>query len=264
MGQEPVVDALVPPTERSAQQPVGEGKPYAGHDHREEQDSRERDPHGHRRGVMVVEAFAECACHTVRSHDKRFLLLAERQTSGDDRACAEGRPVGMAACVTVVVVLGIAVSGHRPIGLDLPIATWVADRGGDGAVFRVLTHLGASLTVSVLGIAVRLSMFVRRRTPWPLLFVLVTIAGEILLNNAVKGLVDRPRPTLSQIVTPVGSSFPSGHSAAAAAAYAAIAIVLARDRSPSVRWGMAVGAVTIAMVVAWSRGCSWASTGTQM
>src|SRR4051812_27643894 len=79
--------------------------------------------------------------------------------------------VGMAACVTVVVVLGIAVSGHRPIGLDLPIATWVADRGGDGTVFRVLTHLGASLTVSVLGIAVGLFMFVRRRTPWPLLFV---------------------------------------------------------------------------------------------
>ncbi len=95
-----------------------------------------------------------------------------------------------------------------------------------------------------------------------MVFVVVTIAGEIVLNNAVKGVVDRPRPTLSQLVTPIGSSFPSGHSAAAAAAYAAIAIVLARDRSPSVRRGMAIGAVTIAMVVAWSRvflGVHWYS-----
>ena len=113
--------------------------------------------------------------------------------------------VGAAVCAAAVVVLGIAALGHRPIGLDLPIATWVADRGGDGVVFRVLTHLGASLTVCVLGIAVGLFMFVRTRSPWPVVFVVVTIAGEIVLNNAVKGMVDRPRPTLSQLVTPIGS-----------------------------------------------------------
>jgi membrane-associated phospholipid phosphatase len=126
--------------------------------------------------------------------------------------------VGAAVCAAAVVVLGIMAFGHRPIGLDLPIATWVADRGGDGLVFRVLTHLGATITVCILGIVVGLFMFVRTRSPWPMVFVVVTIAGEIVLNNAVKGVVDRPRPTLSQIVTPVGSSFPSGHSAAAAAA----------------------------------------------
>ena len=170
--------------------------------------------------------------------------------------------VGAALCVTAVVILGIVASGHRPLALDLPIATWVADRGGEGFVFRVLTHLGATITVCVLGIAVGLFMFVRTRSPWPMVFVVGTIAGEIVLNNAVKGVVDRPRPTLSQIVTPVGSSFPSGHSAAAAAAYAAIVIVLASGRSPWVQRGMAIGAVTIAMVVAWSRvflGVHWYS-----
>ena len=41
-----------------------------------------------------------------------------------------------------------------------------------------------------------------------MVFLLATIAGEIVLNNAVKGVVDRPRPAFSQIVTPTGQFVP--------------------------------------------------------
>ena len=77
--------------------------------------------------------------------------------------------------------------------------------------------------------------------------------GRGRADDLVKAVVERPRPAISQIITPTGSSFPSGHSAAAAAAFAALAIVLARDRWLPVRRTVCIGAVTVAMVVAWSR-----------
>ena len=60
----------------------------------------------------------------------------------------------------------------------------------------------------------------------------------------------------------LGPSFPSGHSATAAALYAAVALVLARGRSPRTRALLAGGAAGIAVGVACSRvmlGVHWLS-----
>ena len=56
-----------------------------------------------------------------------------------------------------------------------------------------------------------------------------------------------------QLVETAGSSFPSGHSTAAAAAWAAVALVLGRDRGRVTRAWLAAGAVVIAVAVATSR-----------
>ena len=57
------------------------------------------------------------------------------------------------------------------------------------------------------------------------------VVGEVVLVNSVKQLLDRVRPTFNPIAETLGPSFPSGHSATAAALYAAVALVLARRRS---------------------------------
>ena len=167
------------------------------------------------------------------------------------------------ACAGIVIALGIAVSNHGTAGFDVPIATRAAALSSERvAIFRSLTQLGASTTVLVLASAVGLFLSVRTRSPRPMAFLLATTVGVVVLNNLVKAVVERPRPAISQIITPTGSSFPSGHSAAAAAAFAALAIVLARDRSLPVRRTVCIGAVTVAMVVAWSRvllGVHWYS-----
>ena len=80
--------------------------------------------------------------------------------------------------------------------------------------------------------------------------------------NTIKQLLDRVRPTFNPITETLGPSFPSGHSATAAALYAAVALVLARRRSPRVRALLAGGAVGIAVGVACSRvmlGVHWLS-----
>ena len=83
-----------------------------------------------------------------------------------------------------------------------------------------------------------------------------------MLVNTVKQLLDRVRPTFNPIAETLGPSFPSGHSATAAALYAAVALVLARRRSPRTRALLAGGAVAIAVGVACSRvmlGVHWLS-----
>ena len=49
----------------------------------------------------------------------------------------------------------------------------------------------------------------------------------------IKELADRARPTLNPVAATLGPSFPSGHSATAAAFYAGAALLLARRRPPS-------------------------------
>jgi undecaprenyl-diphosphatase len=77
--------------------------------------------------------------------------------------------------------------------------------------------------------------------------------GISVLNNGLKLIVDRDRPAVAQLTGHAGSSFPSGHSAAAAACWSAIAFILARRARRSVRASMSVGAVVITVGVATSR-----------
>ena len=74
-----------------------------------------------------------------------------------------------------------------------------------------------------------------------------------MLVNSIKQLLDRARPTFNPAAATLGPSFPSGHSATAAALYASVALVLARRRSPRVRALLAAAAGGIAVAVACSR-----------
>jgi undecaprenyl-diphosphatase len=70
----------------------------------------------------------------------------------------------------------------------------------------------------------------------------------------VKELVGRLRPTLNPAAATLGPSFPSGHSATAAAFYAAAALIIGRSLSRrSIRQFVIPAAVAIAVAVAASR-----------
>ncbi len=84
-------------------------------------------------------------------------------------------------------------------------------------------------------------------------FLVLAIGGQFTIVNLIKWLVDRARPDLEQLTGFAGPSFPSGHSAAAAATFAAIALVVGRGRSRGLRAMVAGGAVTIAVAVAGTR-----------
>jgi membrane-associated phospholipid phosphatase len=124
--------------------------------------------------------------------------------------------------------------------LSTRLLTWVTDFG-DLPLFAV---------VGVVALAYEL-----RRSPnrWIVPFVLVVVIGDKLITNVIKELADRARPTLNPIAETLGPSFPSGHSSTAASFYAALALVLARGRSPRTRALLAGAAGGIAVAVASSR-----------
>ena len=74
-----------------------------------------------------------------------------------------------------------------------------------------------------------------RRRWQPVVFVVSALAGEVLIYFITAHVVGRMRPAVPDLTSglPVGASWPSGHSAAAAALYgAAAALVLVYGRGP--------------------------------
>ena len=102
-------------------------------------------------------------------------------------------------------------------------------------------------------VALGLLEWLRRRRLAVLAFLLMVVAGQNLIANTVKALVDRERPPVPHLAPSSGFSFPSGHTAAAAATWAAVALVLGRGRPLQVKALLAAGAALLTAAVAASR-----------
>ena len=172
---------------------------------------------------------------------------------------------GLMLVVALAIVLGSALvigSLFDMVGHDSGLAAWdeaVAEWGSRNAtswstsVLDRVTDLGGTGYLAVAVTFVASYDFIRHRNPNVALFLFVVLAGVVLSNNGLKWLVDRERPPVRHLVGTSGSSFPSGHSAAAAATWFAMALVIARDWSRRGRAVAAGVAALVAMAVAASR-----------
>ncbi len=141
------------------------------------------------------------------------------------------------------------------VDLDAGVAQWGADHASAVSERGLtwVTHLGDTVLVIALAIVLVVVEYIRRPSRWLAPFVLVVILGQNLLTNGLKELLDRVRPALNPIAETLGPSFPSGHSATAAAFYAAAALVLGRGRPARTRAFLAGSAAAIAVAVACTR-----------
>ena len=142
------------------------------------------------------------------------------------------------------------------------LARWdtaVADWGSRNAtqwstdVLDALTNLGGTRYLLVIVGTVAVADFVRHRNANVALFLLAVLIGVVMINNGLKLAVDRERPPVTHLVGTSGSSFPSGHSAAAAAVWFALALVVSRHWTRRGRAACAAVAAIIAVAVASSR-----------
>lgn len=148
----------------------------------------------------------------------------------------------------------LVTTAPSPPSLDIAVAEWAAalpDAVTTPA--RIATALGATATVAVLAAVVVAVWLMRGRGAVVPVYLAVVLVGEVLLSNAIKGALDRARPDVDQLVGWSGASFPSGHSAAAAAAYLAIALAISRGGVTPRRWWLVAGAIVVALVVGVSR-----------
>jgi undecaprenyl-diphosphatase len=160
----------------------------------------------------------------------------------------------VAACV-VGLLAYLVRSDSRLLDLDSSVSRW-ADRHQSSVsidLMDVLTRLGTTPVVIVLAIVLVAIESRRIRSRWIAPFLACVIAGNFLVYNGVKELVDRVRPELNPIAESLGPSFPSGHTATAAAFLAAAALVLGRRRGPEARAVLAGAAAGLAVAVASTR-----------
>jgi len=138
---------------------------------------------------------------------------------------------------------------------DASAAAWGADHATAAStrLLGLITWLGATVTVLAVTVALGGLEFLRRRRLAVLGFLLTVVLGQNLIANTVKVLVDRPRPPVPHLAPASGFSFPSGHTAAAAATWAAVALVLGRGRPVAVKAWLAAGAAVLTVAVASSR-----------
>ncbi|HKY76738.1 MAG TPA: phosphatase PAP2 family protein [Acidimicrobiia bacterium] len=167
--------------------------------------------------------------------------------------------LAVATFVVLVVAAGVLLFMVRTetgfARFDLAFARWGATNATleSTAVLRRLSLLGG--TAGVLFVAVVVGVIEYRRLPdraVPTLLV-ATVLGQFAVTNGIKEIVERARPDISQLTGFAGSSFPSGHAAAAAATFAVVALLVGRRRTRSARAVIAGMAVAVAVIVAGTR-----------
>jgi undecaprenyl-diphosphatase len=178
-----------------------------------------------------------------------------------DRSVASGLLLTLALGTAIFggVVLGVLAYLVRSLsatqGIDNTAAAWAFDhrtRLSTGGL-HLVTDLGSAQVVLVLAVVVLGVDFFRTKGRWCAPFLLVVMIGQEILTVSVKDLAGRVRPAFDPAAAGLGPSFPSGHSATAAAFYACAALVLGRYAGRPVRVVLAGLAVSIAVAVAASR-----------
>jgi len=172
---------------------------------------------------------------------------------------------GLALTLALVFIIGgglllgvlaylVRTNSHL-IGIDNSVAKWGNRHASTLSThgLNVVTQLGGTYTVIVLCVALAVVETLRTRSVWIVPFLVVVVAGEGIVTTTIKQLVDRARPTLNPLAAALGPSFPSGHSATAAAFFAAAALLLGRRRGRPARAVLAGLAAGIAVAVAASR-----------
>lgn len=141
------------------------------------------------------------------------------------------------------------------VRLDRSIADWFANHRTTR--MDSWTAIGSMLSdtmvkVAVTAIVAIVMLFIWKRWLEPLVIVIPLIL-EALCFITVTMLVGRPRPAFGLETSPVDSSYPSGHVAAAAAYAAIVIIVFWHTRRYWIRVLAVIVGVLIPLVVAFSR-----------
>jgi membrane-associated phospholipid phosphatase len=185
---------------------------------------------------------------------RRVLRRAERRTAGG-AAVVLLFGILLIAATSVGWILDTTEENRGFARWDQSAAEWGAENGTETStrLLDLITQFGATgwllIAMALIG-----GIEAYRHRKLAIIGYLATVGlGVSLLNNGLKHLVDRERPNIRPLSGFSSWSFPSGHSAAAAACWAAIALVAARHWGRRGRTAAALGAMLITLAVATSR-----------
>ncbi len=112
---------------------------------------------------------------------------------------------------------------------------------------RVLSRLGSSLVIGFLALAGCLILY-RRAGAAAAARLAISVGGAVVIFNADKLLVARPRPPVAHLEAVTNFSFPSGHATLSAAFYLAL-LILSVARPGRGRRAAAAGVFVVALLL---------------
>ncbi|MDY7560685.1 photosystem II protein Y [Pseudomonas sp. CCC3.2] len=219
-----------------------------------------------RRGVpYFINAWGRLRCW-VSTHDSwlsRSLTPLLDQTRPEARTLAVSAVLLVSAAWLFFGTLEDVVTGDPLLLADSAIYRALQDlRTAPGdAVMIAITELGDTKVVVPVTVVVLLWLMWKRarRTA---AYWLIAIAGASILNTVIKVALHRARPDELLYSGWSAFSFPSGHSTVNAVLYGFLAFLIAREMRPTWRLAIALSAVTLVFLIAFSRlylGAHWFS-----
>ncbi len=172
---------------------------------------------------------------------------------------------GLALTTLLMVALtGVVAAGVLLVMIktDSGFARWDQRAGEWGAnhasaatttFLRNVSLLGGTAFTVAAAIVVAVVQTIRTRRREIFAFLATVFIGITVIVNVTKVIVDRDRPDIRRLTGFSSSSFPSGHAATSAAAFAALALVIGLGCSARTRAVLAGAAAGIAAAVATTR-----------
>jgi undecaprenyl-diphosphatase len=163
-----------------------------------------------------------------------------------------------------VLILGIVIglgelvlkAGHGNVLGDRTVPRWFAEHRTPGLTrwSEVFTTLGATEAILIVSIATCVVFLAITRRWRPVIFIAVLMFGELGAFLTAAAVVKRPRPDVTHLDNHLPTSaYPSGHEAATACLYIAIAILVIGHARGWWRWLFLTPAVAMPVLVALSR-----------
>jgi undecaprenyl-diphosphatase len=163
-----------------------------------------------------------------------------------------------------VLILGIVIGfgelvirfGNGDVLGDRTVPRWFAAHRTPGLTrwSEVFTTLGATEAILIVSIATCVVFLAVTRRWRPVIFIAVLMFGELGAFLTAAAVVKRPRPNVTHLDHHLPTSaYPSGHEAATACLYVAVAILVIGHARGWWRWLFLVPAVAMPVLVALSR-----------
>ncbi|MFD0899320.1 phosphatase PAP2 family protein [Actinomadura sediminis] len=156
-----------------------------------------------------------------------------------------------------LLVTEVLSTGSVVVSADRGVAQWMARHRVPPLtdVSLVVTRVGGTRWIVTVLVTVCVLVLALLRRWRPVLFLLVVVGGETLLFLASSAVVSRGRPAVPHAgpELPPTSSFPSGHVAATACLYGAIALLAWRCARRRWRLPALAAAIVLPVVVAFTR-----------
>jgi membrane-associated phospholipid phosphatase len=176
-----------------------------------------------------------------------------------ERALGAALAVGLLAAAAAMVLFGwlgdeVLESGVPSLDQRLRVALHAVASPELTAVMRAASLYGSPAWLAPLGLALALGFALRGWWRGGVL-VLVTLAGAALLDDLLKHLFARPRPTAYfGYPEPTSFSFPSGHALFSICFFGGLAVLLApRLRHPALRLLVVLSAAVAVALIGLSR-----------